>query len=85
MTITEKEFTKIERAIQNCDYDLDGWFPSIDDLDRFVYPNKEKYFVFILFLLEKSKTMSLTSEQQEARKELQKIAYELEIKEGDGP
>lgn len=83
MQITETKFDSIERAIKNCTYDLQGWFPSVDDLDKYVYPNKSKFMVFVLFLLEKSKGMSLSREGKAVQKELQEFVYqELEI--GDG-
>lgn len=53
------------------------WFPSIDDLDRYIYPNPQKYTSFILFVLKESEKMKLTLEQREVRQELQEIICKL--------
>ena len=81
MKMTFDEYDKLEEKfhkIRERTSILNDYFPTEEEIITYVEnsENPNKYIPFLLFLLENTKEMELTDEQQSAQKLIQNILYE---------
>lgn len=48
--MTFKKYDKIEEAGLNTEYQLDGWFPTIEEIKKIVEPAPDKFIPFLIYL-----------------------------------
>lgn len=62
--MTFDKYDKLEEKCMNAQYELDGWYPTIEDIQKFVEPSPDKFISFLIFLA----NQDVKEEQIEAKK-----------------
>lgn len=70
---TDEAYGRLEDACAGCGYEAD-WFPTMEDVERFILPDPIRFVPFIVWLL--SRDQALTESQTRARKWLYQILYD---------
>ncbi|MDB8756872.1 MULTISPECIES: hypothetical protein [unclassified Ruminococcus] len=69
--LSKEKFMELQNNILNVQFDVEDWWPSMDEAKRLLAPNFSKCFDFIIWFLKNN--VPITSEQKEVKKFLEKL------------
>lgn len=79
-TMTLEEYDNLCDRLSNNEYKCGAWWPTVEEISKYLEPEKEKYIEFMLWVLETAENPN-NEEEKESKKYLNKILREtLKIK-----
>ena len=71
-TMTYEKFDDLCEKVTNYKYKPDGWYPTLEEINKYIKPEPQKYISFILWILENNE-LPKTKEDKEIVRELNEI------------
>ena len=71
-SMTLRDYDLLCDRLNSNGYKCGGWWPSIDDIKKYLEPEKEQYIEFMLWIVETADD-PVTEEEKESKKYLNKL------------
>lgn len=72
MNMTFDEMCALYDKMENMEFSVDRWYPSEEDIEKYVLPNPEKYVKFLVWLTQ-NPHLCMTREEKKVEKMINRI------------
>ena len=72
MKMTFDEMCELYDKMENMEFSVDRWYPTKEDIEKFVLPNPEKYVKFLVWLTQ-NPHLCMTREEKNVEKIINRI------------
>ena len=82
--MTFDEMINLYDKIDRVEFSLDDWYPTVEDIEKYVLPDPDRYMDFLIWITE-NPPMDMTPERKEVEKIMKKLLTDMIVITEDTP